>query len=350
MSPIKNKFRNNINELKSYQVSRDAFLNNDKVIFLDNCENNYGSALGKGLERYPSSSQDELKAMIAKYKSVDKNQLVLGNGSDELIDLLIRATCNPGKDNIIISEPTFGMYRIYAQLNDVAVLQVPLNKNNFDYDTDVVLKAINKNTKIVFVCSPNNPSGNSISKDSLIKLLQNFNGFVVVDEAYIDFSDKGSHLELIQQFNHLIIMQTFSKAWGLAGLRIGVAYADKEITETLNKIRPPYNIGTFSQQLLMTALEFPEITTRLIKKVKKQKIKMLDKLKPFSFIKKIYPSDGNFYLMKVVDSNRLCEHLKNHNLLISNRNALLNCKNHVRISVGTNKELNQLIDALKKYK
>lgn len=350
MSNLKNIFRKNINELKSYQVSRDAYLNKKGIVFLDNCENNFGSALGKGLERYPSSSQEELKSAIATYKSVEKEQVVLGNGSDELIDLLMRATCEPGKDNILISEPTFGMYRIYAKLNNVEVLQVPLTKTNFEHDLDSVLKAITKNTKIIFVCSPNNPSGSSISKVDLTSLLQSFKGLVVVDEAYIDFSEKESHLKLIDSFSNLVVFQTFSKAWGLAGLRIGVAYANQEITDTLNKIRPPYNISTFSQQLLLTALEAPEITTRLIKKVKKLKEETHQKLKQFSFIKKIYPSDGNFFLLKVEDANRLCEYLKQHDILISNRNSLLNCKNHVRISIGTNKEMNQLFKALKNYK
>ena len=228
MSKIKSIFRKNINELKSYQVSRDTYLTKKGIVFLDNCENNFGSVLGKGLERYPSSSQDELKSAIATYKSVEKEQVVLGNGSDELIDLLMRATCEPGKDNILISEPTFGMYRIYAQLNNVQVLQVPLTKINFEYDVDAVLKATTKNTKIIFVCSPNNPSGGSISKEDLTKLLQSFKGLVVVDEAYIDFSEKESHLKLIESFSNLVVLQTFSKAWGLAGLRIGVAYANNE--------------------------------------------------------------------------------------------------------------------------
>lgn len=350
MSNIKSVFRKNINELKSYQVSRDTYLTKKGIVFLDNCENNFGSVLGKGLERYPSSSQDELKSAIATYKSVEKEQVVLGNGSDELIDLLMRATCEPGKDNILISEPTFGMYRIYAQLNNVQVLQVPLTKTNFEYDVDAVLKAITKNTKIIFVCSPNNPSGGSISKEDLTKLLQSFKGLVVVDEAYIDFSEKESHLKLIDSFSNLVVLQTFSKAWGLAGLRIGVAYANNEITDTLNKIRPPYNISTFSQQLLLTTLEAPHITKDLIKKVKKLKEETLIKLKQFSFMKKIYPSDGNFFLIQVEDANRLCDHLKQHDILISNRNSLLNCKNHVRISIGTNKEMNQLFKALKKFK
>ena len=235
--------RDNVKSLQSYKVWRDDFLDNKEAIFLDNCENNLGSPIGLGYERYPSSSQTKVKEAIAKYKNVNANQVTIGNGSDELIDLLIRCFCEPKHDNILVCEPTFGMFKVYAQLNNVEVLDAPLKKNSFLFDEQLILKTTNLRTKLIFICTPNNPTGTSISIDQLKTIASNFNGIVVVDEAYIDFSNKPSALALINEFPNIIILQTFSKAWALAALRVGVAYSNSEIIAILNKVRPPFNIN-----------------------------------------------------------------------------------------------------------
>ena len=250
--------RDNVKSLQSYKVWRDDFLDNKEAIFLDNCENNLGSPIGLGYERYPSSSQTKVKEAIAKYKNVNANQVTIGNGSDELIDLLIRCFCEPKHDNILVCEPTFGMFKVYAQLNNVEVLDAPLKKNSFLFDEQLILKTTNLRTKLIFICTPNNPTGTSISIDQLKTIASNFNGIVVVDEAYIDFSNKPSALALINEFPNIIILQTFSKAWALAALRVGVAYSNSEIIAILNKVRPPFNINSNSQAVLLQALAMAE--------------------------------------------------------------------------------------------
>ena len=225
-----------------------------------------------GYERYPSSSQTKVKEAIAKYKNVNANQVTIGNGSDELIDLLIRCFCEPKHDNILVCEPTFGMFKVYAQLNNVEVLDAPLKKNSFLFDEQLILKTTNLRTKLIFICTPNNPTGTSISIDQLKTIASNFNGIVVVDEAYIDFSNKPSALALINEFPNIIILQTFSKAWALAALRVGVAYSNSEIIAILNKVRPPFNINSNSQAVLLQALAKAEKKNILVNEILKQKI------------------------------------------------------------------------------
>jgi histidinol-phosphate aminotransferase len=341
--------RKNVADIKSYQVTRDKYLEDEKFIFLDNCENNYGSVLGNGLERYPSSSQEEVKKAIAKYKKLKKENVFLGNGSDEIIDLLIRCFCEPSKDEILICEPTFGMYKIYAQLNNVKVNTVPLNKVDFSFDINLILKSITKSTKLLFLCSPNNPTGTSISDDEIKSIAKNFKGLIVIDEAYIDFSEKKSSLSLLKSIPNLLVLQTFSKGWGLAGLRVGAAYASADITTVLNKVRPPFNLSTLSQQLAMSAVEVSEGLTSIINKVKEQKKIASKQLAKLQFVKHVFPSDGNFFLMQVDDAEKLTAFLLKNKILISNRSSLLNCANCVRISIGTKDEMNKLYKILKKY-
>ena len=341
--------RKNVADMKSYQVTRDGYLKDDKFIFLDNCENNYGSVLGNGLERYPSSSQDELKKAIAKYKKLKKENVFLGNGSDEIIDLLIRCFCEPKQDELLICEPTFGMYRLYALLSNVKVNSVPLNKVDFSFDINLILKSITKSTKLLFLCSPNNPTGTSISDDEIKSIAKNFKGLIVIDEAYIDFSEKKSSLSLLKSIPNLLVLQTFSKGWGLAGLRVGAAYASVDITTVLNKVRPPFNLSTLSQQLAMSAVEVSEGLTSIINKVKEQKKIASKQLAKLQFVKHVFPSDGNFFLMQVDDAEKLTAFLLKNKILISNRSSLLNCANCVRISIGTKGEMNKLYKILKKY-
>jgi histidinol-phosphate aminotransferase len=341
--------RKNIKLLQSYKVWRDDYLDNPEAIFLDNCENNYGSPLGLGYERYPSSSQKKIKEAIATYKNLNPNQVAIGNGSDELIDLLMRCFCEPKQDNILICEPTFGMFKIYAQLNDVEVLNAALSKTTFLFDENLILNAINKNTKLLFICSPNNPTGTSMPMAQLKKIATNFNGIVIVDEAYIDFSEKVSALSLISEFENILVLQTFSKAWGLAALRIGVAYGNSSIIEILNSARPPFNIGSNSQAQLLKALQKAEIKNELVKNIVSQKNLLETALQQLPFILNVVDSDANFFLMEVIDANKLCHYLLQNNILISNRSGLLHCENYVRISVGTEKENQQLMHVLKRY-
>jgi histidinol-phosphate aminotransferase len=341
--------RENIKSLQSYKVWRDDYLDNSEAVFLDNCENNFGSPIGLGYERYPSSSQSKVKEAIATYKKVNLNQVAIGNGSDELIDLLIRCFCEPKQDNILICEPTFGMFKVYAQLNNVEVLNAPLKKESFLFDEQVILKTTNLRTKLVFICTPNNPTGTSISIEQLKTIALNFNGIVVVDEAYIDFSEKASALSLITEFENILVLQTFSKAWGLAALRVGVAYGNPSIIEILNKVRPPFNINSNSQELILKALKKSTIKDTLVDSILKQKIYLENELQQLPFVKNILESDANYFLIEVSNANDICNYLLEKTILISNRSSLLNCENRIRISVGTEKENKQLIDTLKQY-
>lgn len=349
MFNLNNIVRENIKSLQSYTVWRDNYLNNSEAIFLDNCENNFGSPIGLGYERYPSSSQSKLKEAIAKYKNVKSNQVVIGNGSDELIDLLIRCFCEPKQDNLIICEPTFGMFKVYAQLNNIEVLNAPLVKESFLFDEQLILKTVTTNTKLIFICSPNNPTGTSISMVQLKAIATNFNGIIVVDEAYIDFSEKQSVIKLIDEYPNIIVLQTFSKAWGLAALRVGVAYSNSSIIDILNKVRPPFNINSNSQELILNSLRKSTIKDTLVESILKQKIYLENELKQLPFVKNITESDANYFLMEVSDANDICNYLLERNILISNRSSLLNCENRIRISVGTEAENKQLITILKQY-
>ena len=349
MFNLNNIVRENIKSLQSYTVWRDNYLNNSEAIFLDNCENNFGSPIGLGYERYPSSSQSKLKEAIAKYKNVKSNQVVIGNGSDELIDLLIRCFCEPKQDNLIICEPTFGMFKVYAQLNNIEVLNAPLVKESFLFDEQLILKTVTTNTKLIFICSPNNPTGTSISIEQLKAIATNFDGIVVVDEAYIDFSKKQSVIELINEYPNIIVLQTFSKAWGLAALRVGVAYSNSSIIDILNKVRPPFNINSNSQELILNSLRKSTIKDTLVESILKQKIYLENELQQLPFVKNITESDANYFLMEVSDANDICNYLLERNILISNRSSLLNCENRIRISVGTEAENKQLITILKQY-
>jgi histidinol-phosphate aminotransferase len=341
--------RENIKSLQSYKVWRDDYLDNNNAIFLDNCENNFGSPLGLGYERYPSSSQNKVKEAIASYKNLNANQIAIGNGSDELIDLLIRCFCEPKQDNILICEPTFGMFKVYAQLNNVEVLNAPLKKESFLFDEQTILKTTNLRTKLIFICTPNNPTGTSISIEQLKTIAINFNGIIVVDEAYIDFSEKQSAIHLINEFSNIIVLQTFSKAWGLAALRVGVAYANTSNIEILNKVRPPFNINSNSQQLILNALKKSAIKNTLVESILKQKTYLENELLQLPFVKNITDSDANFLLLEVTDANKIFSYLLEKYILISNRSSLINCENRIRISVGTEKENKLLITLLKQY-
>ena len=340
--------RNNVKKLIPYSSARSEF-EGDAQVFLDANENSLGSTLNNNFHRYPDPLQKQLKQKLGSIKDVQVENIFVGNGSDEAIDLLIRAFCNPGIDNILIFPPTYGMYEVSAEINDIAINKVLLTED-FQLDIDAAKTGVDANTKIIFVCSPNNPTGNLIKTESIEWLLYNFNGIVVVDEAYIDFAGTTSWSNRLHEFPNLVVMQTLSKAWGLAGLRIGFAYASKEIIHVFNKIKPPYNISEATQQLALQALqnekEAKEKTCILIQ----QKERLMREFKQFDFIKHIYTSDANFILVKVDDAKDLYQYLVSKTIVVRNRSSQPLCENSLRITMGTPEENDALLTALKNYK
>jgi len=331
--------RKNILSLKPYSSARDEFSGKDGV-FLDANENPFGE-----LNRYPDPYQRELKQKLGKLKNVPAEQIFIGNGSDEVIDLTFRIFCEPGKDNIIICPPTYGMYEVSANINDVAVQKVDLTEGTFQLNTEKILGAINKNTKLIFVCCPNNPTGNGVKWLDIKKILENFNGIVVVDEAYIDFASYKSLITELPNYQNLLIMQTFSKAWGLAGARVGIAYADAKIISLFNKVKPPYNVSELNQKAALKALDnCPEFEKRK-NIILKEKILIINKLKELSKVKNIYPSEANFLLIEVDNADNIYNDLVSKKVITRHRSNLV--KNCIRITIGSPEENEKLINALK---
>ncbi len=344
---IENITRENIRKLIPYSSARSEY-EGDAQVFLDANENSLGSSLQENFHRYPDPLQKKLKEKISTIKNINAKNIFIGNGSDEAIDLLIRAFCNPGKDEILIFPPTYGMYEVSAAINDVEIKEILLTKD-FELNISELKKSITNKTKIIFVCSPNNPTGNSFNENEIENLFNSFNGIVVIDEAYIDFSDKASWLKKLNQYPNLVILQTLSKAWALAGLRIGMAFASEEIIQILNKIKPPYNISVATQKLALQVLNDEEKAYQKINVIKKEKQKLVEDLKVFDFIKKIYPSDTNFLLVKVSDATRLYKYLLTRNIVVRNRSNQPLCDNCLRITIGTPQENIFLLQALKSY-
>lgn len=331
--------RENIKSLKPYSSARDEFMGNEGV-FLDANENPFGT-----LNRYPGSDQKDLKTALSKIKGVPVENMFIGNGSDEIIDLIFRIFCNPGIDKALTFTPTFGMFQVAADVNDVALMKVPLTAE-FQIDTNDVKPFLNdEQLKMIFICSPNNPTGNCFAKEDIEFILKEFNGIVVIDEAYVDFSDKGSWLKTFQDYPNLIITQTFSKAWALASARIGIAYASTSIIQFLNKVKMPYNISRLNEEAAIAALndvESFEANKQIILEEKEQLIQELEKI---DLIKKIYPSDANFILVEVEDANKTYETLVEQKVITRNRHTLV--ENSIRITVGRPNENEKLIKALK---
>lgn len=340
--------RDNIKNLKPYSSARSEFSGTAKV-FLDANENSFGSPLTKWYNRYPDPLQWELKKRIADIKKVDAENILLGNGSDECIDLLIRAFCEPGKDNIIICPPTYGMYEVYAHINDVPLKEVPLMVN-YQLNIEGLEAAINKETKLIFLCSPNNPTGNSLEREDIEIVLNNFNGIVVVDEAYINFSRHRSFLAELKEYPNLVVMQTFSKAWGLAALRLGMSFASKDIIGILNKIKPPYNINQATQELALKALDNLDDVNNMIRETVQERDVLVKEMMQFPFVQKIYPSDANFILVKMENATAIYEFLKAKGIIVRNRSQVILCEDSLRITVGTPQQDQQLIQALTAYK
>lgn len=339
---IQNLVRENIKNLTPYSSARDEF-SADTGVFLDANENPFGD-----FNRYPDPYQKTLKTEISKIKNIETNKIFLGNGSDEVIDLLMRIFAEPKKDKILVFNPTYGMYEVSANINDVEVVSYPLNEDfqiEFKEDLEEILK--DENLKLVFVCSPNNPSGNLIARKSVLEILQKFKGIVVVDEAYEDFSKEQSWISEIDNFPKLVVMQTFSKAWGMAGLRVGMAFAQPEILELMNKVKPPYNISVLNQKEVYNSLQNIEKFRENLNEILEQRSFVENELLKFNFVKKIYPSDANFLLVKVENADQLYNYLVDEKIIIRNRNKVV--ENCVRITIGNQEENQKLLQSLKNY-
>lgn len=339
--------RENIKNLKPYSSARHEFTGKASV-FLDANENAYGSPLAEKFNRYPDPLQWQLKFQLARIKGVPAENIFIGNGSDEVIDLAYRIFCTPGKDNVIICPPTYGMYEVSANINDVEIKKVNLTKD-FQLDVDGILEAVNVNTKLLFICSPNNPTGNNMKREDVELLLNNFTGIIIIDEAYINYSKQKTFIQELTEYPNLIVMQTLSKAWGLAALRLGLCYASMDIIDIFNKVKPPYNINEASQQLGLEALNDTTTVNAWIKEVVEQKEILMRALPRLSFVGNIFPSDANFVLVKVKNANDLYDYLTSNEVIVRNRSKEVHCENCLRITIGTPEENNTLIRLLKSY-
>jgi histidinol-phosphate aminotransferase len=348
MFSINNILRENIKQLVPYSSARDEY-QGEASVFLDANENAYGSPLEQQYNRYPDPLQFEVKKRLSEIKGVPPRNIFLGNGSDEAIDILFRSFCNPGVDNVILVPPTYGMYLVSANINDIAVKNVPLTEE-FQLNLDGIAEAIDNNTKLIFICSPNNPTGNSIDRADVETLLANFSGIVVVDEAYINFSRQKTFIQELTEYANLVVLQTLSKAWGLAGLRVGMAFASEEIIEVMNKVKPPYNVNEASQQLALQALANVDLVNLWIKETLQQRDLLVLSLKDFDFVVDIYPSDANFILVKTTDANGIYNFLVKQGIIVRNRSKVELCEGCLRITVGTPDENNILLQTLQNFK
>jgi histidinol-phosphate aminotransferase len=338
--------RPHIAKLQPYTSARDEYTGKEGV-FLDANENPFGSITDQDFNRYPDPYQAALKAEISKIKQVRPTQIFLGNGSDEAIDLLYRAFCNPGKDNVILLPPTYGMYEVSASINDVEIRKVPLTED-FQLQPEKILAKADENSKILFICSPNNPSANKVKREDILFLLDNFKGLVVVDEAYIDFSDEPSFTTHLDDYPNLLVMQTFSKAWGLASLRLGMAFASEEIIRILNKIKPPYNISGLTQETVLTAIRNKDKVKTMIREILEEREFLQAELEKLPFIQKIHPSNANFLLVKIANAGQVYDDLIEEKVIVRNRSKVLLCEDCLRITVGTRAENVAFLTALRK--
>ena len=336
--------RPNIKNLIPYSSARDEFSGEAKV-FLDANENSLGSPLTKWYNRYPDPHQHAIKQKLSLIKGISEQQIFLGNGSDECIDLLFRSFCEPGKDNVIICPPTYGMYEVSANINDITVKKASLLAD-FQLDMVHLENLIDANTKIIWLCSPNNPTGNSLNRMDIEMVLNNFTGVIVVDEAYINFAQEKSFLQELSDYPNLVVLQTFSKAWGLAGLRLGMAFASSAIIEVLNKVKPPYNINQVSQELVIKAMDEVGQVNEMIKLLVDMREVLSEVFLSMPTVEKVYPSDANFLLVKIKDASRLYAFLLTRGIVLRDRSNVKLCEDCLRITVGTEKENTILVDAM----
>jgi histidinol-phosphate aminotransferase len=344
---IISKVRKNIAQLKPYSSARDEFKGSADV-FLDANENPFGSPISEGnYNRYPDPMQWKLKQEIAKVKLVSEKNIFIGNGSDEPIDILFRVFCEPGKDQILICPPTYGMYEVSANINDVKIQKVNLTED-FQLDVTGILDAIEPNTKMIFICSPNNPSGNLMKAEDAKKVLRSFEGIVIIDEAYIDFADDRSFLNILNEFPNLVILQTFSKAYGMAGLRIGMSFAHEEIISIMNKVKPPYNLNEFSIEQGIKAIQNSKKVKEWVEEINNEKLIIKNQLEKLKIVEKVFPSEANFFLVKFKNATQIYNALTKKGIVVRDRSSQVNCDNCLRITIGTSEENKTLLFELNK--
>ncbi len=344
MADINLLLRDNIKKLIPYASARDEF-SGSAHIFLDANENSLGSPISPSYNRYPDPHQVKIKEKLSQIKGLPPDNIFLGNGSDECIELLYRAFCNPAKDNIIIHPPTYGMYEVSAHIHDIEVRRAPLTED-FQLNLGTIEALIDDSTKIIWICSPNNPTGNAFNRKDIELILNNFDGLVVIDEAYINFSRQQSFIQELTEYPNLVIMQTLSKAWGLAGLRVGMAFASEVLIEILNKIKPPYNIGQATQELVSEALKCTSEVNEMIKKIVEMRNDLAGRLNRLPTVMNVYPSEANFLLVQIKEAKQIYEKLLGEGIVVRDRSSAPGCSNCLRITVGTQKQNDKLIDVL----
>jgi histidinol-phosphate aminotransferase len=340
--------RDNIKKMTAYSSARHEFTGNASI-YLDANENSFGSPLPDNFNRYPDPLQIQVKEKLCKIKGVPAQNIFLGNGSDEAIDLLYRIFCNPGRDNTIIFPPTYGMYDVCAEMNDVKIKKVNLTKD-YQLDIDGIVNAIDPLTKLIFICSPNNPTGNSINRADVEIILNNFDGIVVIDEAYINYSKQRSFIAELTEYPNLVVMQTLSKAWGLAGLRLGMAFASQPVIDLMNKVKYPYNINSATQLLVLEALDNIDWVNEHIATTVVERENLRNELLNLSFTENVYPSDANFLLAKMKNARNIYEQLCQKGIIVRDRSKVILCDDCLRITIGTPEENKQLITELSKFK
>jgi len=341
---LENLVRPNIKTLKPYSSAKDEYTGEAKIL-LDANENSLGSPLTKWYNRYPDPYQQKLKEKLAFIKQIEANQIFIGNGSDECIDILFRTFCEPGKDNIIICPPTYPMYEVSANINDIEIQKAPL-LSDYQLNLAHIEQLVNVHTKIIWICSPNNPTGNSLDRIDIETILNYFDGIVVVDEAYINFSKQKSFIQSLIDYPNLVVLQTLSKAWGLAGLRIGMCFASPDIIGYMNKVKAPYNINIVTQELALQALEEVGQVNDMIKLLVDMRIALAEVIASMPHVIQVFPSDTNFLFVKIPQARKLYEHLLTKGIIVRDRSTLELCEDSLRITVGTEQENTELVDAV----
>jgi len=344
MKPLEQLVRPNIQRLEPYSSARNEYSGREAHVFLDANENPYNAPLN----RYPDPLQEELKAKMAKVKQVKAEQIFLGNGSDEAIDLCYRCFCEPGKDNVVAIEPTYGMYRVAADINDVEYRPVMLDEQ-FQTTADDLLAATDNHTKIVWICSPNNPTGNVINDEEVERLISRFEGIVVVDEAYSDFSQHPTFRRRLDAHPNLIVLNTMSKAWGCAAIRLGMAFTSKEIVAIFNKVKYPYNVNLLTQEQAMKALDDPFEVDSWVKIILQERARLISAFRLLPICEKVFPTDANFFLARMTDAQKIYDYLVDEGIIVRNRTRVALCDNCLRITVGSKGENQELLAALRKY-
>ena len=343
MMEIKDLIRENIKSLEAYSSARDEFkAMSSEFVFIDANENPFDT----GLNRYPDPQQNLVKEALSKMKGISIEQILLGNGSDEVLDLIFRVFCEPREDNVIVLPPTYGMYEVLANTNAIELVKIPLVEN-FQPNVKEIIKGQDDKTKLLFLCSPNNPTANSFDASCIETLLKEFNGIVVIDEAYIDFSIEDSWLGRLDEFPNLIVTQTLSKAYGLAAIRLGICYASKEIISILNKIKPPYNVNQLTQDVALKALLNRDEVNNQITAITSERNQLIKDLEKLDIVDKVYASDANFLLVKVDNANLRYEQLLNNGIVVRNRSNQMLCENCLRFTIGTKEDNEKLITTLK---